>query len=65
MMISSFLAVAMTNCDYSGLTEEGVKAIENFPDFTVTNWHEETSDITGQCAITHLWDHCVEIKIKR
>lgn len=64
MKISRNLAVSMEYCDYSGLNKEEIELIKNFPDFTVVDWFEESNDINGRCAITHLWDHCVEIEIK-
>lgn len=66
MLISRNLAVAMINCDYTGLTQEEILQIDDFtndvPDFFVTNWNEESNDINGICAISRKWDHCVEIE---
>jgi len=63
MKISRNLVLSMEYRDYSGLDEEEIELIKDFPNFTVTNWHEGSSDINGKCSITHLWDHCVEIEI--
>lgn len=62
MIISRTLAVAMVNFDYSGLNNDEIELIKDFPDFTVTNWNEESNDINGRCSITGLYDHCVEIE---
>jgi hypothetical protein len=66
MKISRNLAVAMTYADFSGLTDTEIAQVkhfsENVPSFVVTNWNEESNDINGQCSITRLWDHCVEIE---
>lgn len=51
----------MVNCDFSGLDHDEIEKCKSFPDFTVENWHEESNDINGICAITRKWDHCVEI----
>ena len=64
MKISRSLAVSMVNCDYSGLNDDEIKLINNFPDFTVIDWSEESSDINGRCEITGLFDHCVEIEVR-
>lgn len=61
-MISRALAVAMVNADTSGLNDNEVEKIKDFPDFTVTNWHEESSDINGRCSITGKYTHCVEVE---
>jgi hypothetical protein len=63
MKISRNLAVSMENCDYSGLNENEIELIKNFPDFTVTDWNGDSNDINGRCAITGLYDHCVEIEL--
>lgn len=65
MLISRNLAVSMEYCDYSGLNENEIELIKDFPDFTVTNWNEESNDINGKCSITNLFDHCVEIELKK
>ncbi len=54
----------MVNCDYSGLNDDEIKLINNFPDFTVIDWSEESSDINGRCGLTGLFDHCVEIEVR-
>lgn len=64
-MISSNLAIAMYNTDTSGLNDNEIELIKDFPDFIVTNWNTESSDINGKCSITKLYDHCIEIEIKR
>ncbi len=64
MKISRNLAVSMVNCDYSGLNDDEIKLINNFPDFTVIDWSEESSDINGRCGLTGLFDHCVEIEVR-
>jgi len=64
MKISRSLAVSMVNCDYSGLNDDEVKLIKDFPDFTVIDWSEESSDINGRCGLTGLFDHCVEIEVR-
>jgi len=61
--ISRALAVAMINCDYSGLNEEEIDSIKNFKDFKVIDWNEESNDINGRCNISGKFDHCVEIEI--
>ena len=58
------LAVAMINADTSGLNENEIELIKHFPDFTVTDWNEESSDINGNCFLTGLYAHCVEVEIK-
>jgi hypothetical protein len=58
------LAVAMEYFDYSGLSEDEIELVKNFPDFTVIDWCDESTDINGKCSITHLYDHCVEIEFK-
>jgi len=63
MLISRGLAVSMENADYSGLNDQEIELIKNFPDFTVTNWNEESNDINGRCSITGLYDHCVDIEL--
>lgn len=65
MKISRDLAVAMINADFSGLTEEEIGLIKDFPDFTVTDWKEESRDINNTCDLTGFWDHCVEIELKQ
>lgn len=64
MKISRSLAVSMVNCDYSGLNDDEIKLINDFPDFTVIDWSEESSDINGRCDLTGLFDHCVEIEVR-
>lgn len=61
--MSRNLAVALTNCDPSGLNEETLK-IYNEIDFLflVTDWAEESTDINYKCDFTGLWDHCVTIE---
>ena len=64
MLLSRHLAVALTNCDFSGLNEEDMENINKIDfDFYVVNWNEESSDINGRCFISGLYDHCVEIEI--
>lgn len=65
MRISRNLAVCMVNADMSGLNDEEVKLCEAFPDFSVDDWHEESSDINGICSITKKWDHCVDITVNK
>lgn len=65
MIISRNLAVSMVNCDFSGLNSDEVDALQNFPDFTVINWNEDSNGINGKCRITGLWDHCVEIELRK
>lgn len=65
MKISRNLAVSMVNSDMSGLNDNEIELIRDFPDFYVTDWAEESSDINGKCSITGLYDHCVEIETKR
>ena len=48
----------------SGLSDDEIKLINNFPDFTVIDWSEESSDINGRCSLTGLFDHCVEIEVR-
>jgi len=48
----------------SGLSDDEIKLINNFPDFTVIDWSEESSDINGRCDLTGLFDHCVEIEVR-
>lgn len=64
MKISKNLAIAMVNCDLSGLNEYETNLIEDFPDFDVIDWNENSNGINGKCAISGLWDSCAEIKIK-
>lgn len=64
MKLSRNLAIAMTYCDYSGLSDEEVKLITNFPSFLVVDWHEGGNGINAKCCLTRLWNTCVEIEIK-
>lgn len=63
MNISRNLAAAIDHCDYSGLENNEIELIKDFPDFYVIDWKEESKDINSKCAITRLWDHCVEIEV--
>lgn len=65
MKISSFLACAMSNCDTSGLSDSEIELIKDFPDFTITDFCSESNDINGNCWLTGLYDHCVEIELTR
>lgn len=65
MKISRNLAVSMVNSDMSGLSDNEIELIKDFPDFEVTDWCTDSGDINGKCSITGLWDHCVEIEVKR
>ena len=60
MNISRNLAVAMVNCDYSGLNDNEIELIKDFPDFNVIDW-ENTNFV--RCAIHRLYDNCVEIEL--
>jgi len=63
MKMGRWLAVALTNCDPSGLSEENFKIYESVDfDFNVIDWSEESSDINDKCDFSHKWDHCVEIE---
>lgn len=64
MRISRSLAVAMVNYDYSGLNDDEIKLINDFPDFTVIDWSEDSNDINGRCGLTGLFDNCVEIEVR-
>ena len=64
-MISSFLACAMYNADTSGLNDNEIELIKDFPDFTITDYKSDSNDINARCSITGLWDHCVEIEINK
>lgn len=65
MRISRGLAVSMINCDISGLDDDEIELIRDFPDFNVTDWCTDNKGINAVCSITGLWDHCVEIEVKR
>ena len=65
MRLSRNLAVALYNCDFSGLNDDDMKVIETIDfDFDVIDWAEDSTDINGRCDFTGLYDHCVEIEIK-
>lgn len=60
-----WLAVALVNCDPSGLNEDALKIYNEVDfDFVVTDWAEESSDINGKCDFSGLYDHCVTIETK-
>jgi len=59
------LAVALYNCDPSGLEGQDLKDYESVDfDFVVTDWAEDSTDINDKCDISGLWDHCVTIETK-
>ena len=62
MKIDRNLALAMVNADMSGLNDSEIDLIKDFPDFNVTNWHDDSTDINGKCSLTGLWSHCVEVE---
>lgn len=64
MKISRTLAVCMVNADFSGLDENEIELIKDFPDFVVTDWAEYSTDINGKCSITGKYDHVVEIELR-
>ena len=53
-------AVAMTNCDYSGLLEGEEEKLKDFPDFNVIDWGTDFK----RCNICGLHGDTVEIEIK-
>jgi uncharacterized protein YlzI (FlbEa/FlbD family) len=55
----------MYNCDTSGLNDSEIELIKDFPDFTITDYCNESDDINGKCRITGLHAHCVEIELRR
>ena len=64
MYMSRNLAVALINCDPSGLNDETLGIYNRIDfDFDVVHWHEESSDINARCDYTGLWDHCVKIEV--
>ena len=64
-LMGRWLAVALVNCDPSGLNEDDFKIYKSIDfDFTVTNWNEESTDINGRCDFSKKFDHCVEIELK-
>ena len=64
MRISRHLAVAMENCDLSGLNDEDTAIVNRIDfDFVVIDWAEDSQDINGVCALTGLHNHCVEIEV--
>lgn len=65
MKISKNLAVCMINFDYSGLNESEIELVREFPDFQVTDWNDESSDINARCSITGQWDCCVDIELSK
>lgn len=63
MKMSRSLAVALINCDPSGLDDETLEVYNNINfHFVVIDWVEESSDINGVCEFTKLHDHCVQIE---
>lgn len=61
--MSRNLAVALYNCDPSGLCEKDLEIYNSIDfDFTVTDWAEESSGINDVCDFSRLWDHCVTIE---
>ena len=63
MKLSRNIAVALEYCDPSGLSESDFEVYESIDFlFTVTNWHEDSTDINGLCDFTGLYDHCVDIE---
>lgn len=63
MKLSRHIAVALINCDPSGLSPADLDVYYSIDFlFTVTDWAEETTDINSQCDFTGFWDHCVTIE---
>ncbi len=60
MYINQHLACAMVNCDYSGLEENEIELIKDFPDFHIIDIDNGTS--FTRCHITGLYGDCVEIE---
>lgn len=50
----------MINCDYTGLNDDEIELIKDFPDFTII---DETENFQ-RCALHGLYDNCIEIEVK-
>lgn len=58
------LAIALCNCDPSGLCDDDLKIYDEIDfNFTVIDWCDDSSDINGVCDFTKLHAHCVTIQV--
>lgn len=63
--MARWLAIALINCDSSGLEETDLELYNSISfHFTVTDWAEDSQDINGRCDFTKLHDHVVTIEVE-